>query len=262
MAAQRAQIIAGQTLPGAGYCSLRAGGEPGPASEPVSLPVMLPACRPAPSWMRPSAVSGRPGRPWPRPGPRPHQPPGPPQLLGCSGVLQPPGGRGSSLPAAQRGVKSSVYLTKNISGMPPGEQREPGLPLQAGGLVPGGLGEGLPEAGCCPRTSLGGLGRLLPEARGRSSPERCFGEPGAVQPPPGSTFQPGPGAGAGRNGVNGCPTLLPQGADGGTAQAWPRRGGTQETPQRQARESWCPGQVSDARPFLSRRPPPPAHHNP
>lgn len=58
-AAQQAQIIAGQILPGAGCCSPRAGGEPGPASEQVSLPGMPPACPPAPSWTRPSAVSGR-----------------------------------------------------------------------------------------------------------------------------------------------------------------------------------------------------------
>lgn len=40
---------------------------------------------------------------------------------------------GSCLPTAQRGVKSSVYLTKNISGMPPGEQRERASPLGLGG---------------------------------------------------------------------------------------------------------------------------------
>lgn len=41
------------------FPSGRAGGKPGPASEQVSLPVMPPACPPAPSWTRPSVVSGR-----------------------------------------------------------------------------------------------------------------------------------------------------------------------------------------------------------
>lgn len=63
MAAQQALIIAGQILPGAGYCFPHgAGGEPGPASEQVSLPAMPPACPPAPSWTLPLAVSGRLGK--------------------------------------------------------------------------------------------------------------------------------------------------------------------------------------------------------
>lgn len=48
--------------PALAIVSPRAGGEPGPASEQVSLPVMPPACPPAPSWTRPSAVSGRLGK--------------------------------------------------------------------------------------------------------------------------------------------------------------------------------------------------------
>lgn len=112
-----------------------AGGGPGPASENLSLPAMPPACPPAPSWTHPSVVSGRPGKavgtarvqawltswahlPW---------------WGRVPGVLRPPGGqKQKDLPTAQKGVKSSVYLTKNISGMPPGEQRElGGWPLGA-----------------------------------------------------------------------------------------------------------------------------------
>lgn len=138
------------------------------------------ACPPAPSWMRPSAVSGRLGKASPAPGP--------PCPGGAWGAVAPrwPEAEGSraAVSPRQRGVKSSVYLTKHLWNASRG-QRQLAAQLGLGGCP--GPGGGLP-GGCCHRLALGVSGDSF---RG---PREELGMWGLPQ---GASSQPGPVEGAG-----------------------------------------------------------------
>lgn len=146
------QIIVGQILRAALPIVPGAGGEPGPPAARASLR----RCHGLPA----GAIMDAPfGGKWtareasPLPGP---PRPGCPGCPGCGGPQVADGRRitGGSLPAARRGVKSSVYLTKDISGMPPGAEGA-ASPLRPGGWGAGPEpGRGLP-GGCCHGTALG-----------------------------------------------------------------------------------------------------------
>lgn len=192
-AAQQAQIIAGQILPGAGCCSPWVGGEPGPASEQVSLPGMPPACPPAPSWTCPSAVSGRLG------------------AAGCSldtglaaagptspwevlrGAVAPrwpraEGSRAAVSPQPREGSRVLFILPKTSLECLLGNKGSWGLPPQAGGLAPGTRRR---EEGP-PQDSAGGPGDSFLRLRGGAGLRGAGGEPGDEGPPQGAG--PGPAA--------------------------------------------------------------------
>lgn len=144
-AAQQAQIIAGQILPGAGCCSPWAAGEPGPASEQVSLPGMPPACPPAPSWTRPSAVSGRLGEAGCSLDTG-LAAAGPPPLGRCSGVQWPPGGQeqrdhGQPSPhSPERGQEFCLSYQKHLWNASWGTKGAGASPLRLGGWPLGPAG--------------------------------------------------------------------------------------------------------------------------
>ena len=172
-----------------------AGGEPGPASEQVSLPVMPPACPPAPSWTRPSAVSGRLGE------------------AGCSldtglaaagptspwevlrGAVAPrwpraEGSRAAVSPQPREGSRVLFILPKTSLECLLGNKGSWGLPPQAGGLAPGASRR---EEGPPRRTALGVPEDSFLRFRGGAGLRGAGGEPWDAGPPQGAG--PGPARG-------------------------------------------------------------------
>lgn len=146
-AAQQAQIIAGQILPGAGYCFPVGGWGARPASEQVSLPVMPPACPPAPSWTHPSAVSGWLGEAaWVQLA----GPTAPRGVLRAAAAPRWPraeGWQAAFSPRPREGSRVLFILPETSLECLLGNKGSWGFPPHAGGLAPGSLVEGLPEGG-------------------------------------------------------------------------------------------------------------------
>lgn len=166
-------IIAGQIL--GRRCPLFPAGGWGASPAPSECPSGdATACPPAPSWMRPSAVSGRLGKA--SPAARPSSP------WGWRGAVasrwpKAEGSRAAVAPGPERGQEFCLSDQTSLECLP--GTRAAGLPPQAGGLP--GAWWGAP-GGCCHRTALG---RLLPGAREELGtwglPQEAGSQPGPVE---------------------------------------------------------------------------------